>query len=163
MDSHIVVGIGNIYASEALYMAGINPRRAAGRVSRQKYALLAEVIREVLTDAIAAGGTTLRDFVNGEGKPGYFRQHLNVYGKAGEPCISCRVAIREITPGPAFDVLLPEVPESELVRPAFGIAARTPDDSALQGAQCAPLPVRETTLHPIRHQPSRVRCAHHYR
>jgi len=95
MDSHIVVGIGNIYASEALYMAGINPRRTAGRVSRQKYALLAEVIREVLTDAIAAGGTTLRDFVNGEGKPGYFRQHLNVYGKAGEPCISCRVAIRE--------------------------------------------------------------------
>ncbi|MGB5539235.1 MAG: zinc finger domain-containing protein, partial [Gammaproteobacteria bacterium] len=96
---HIVVGIGNIYASEALYMAGINPRRAAGRVSRQKYALLAEVIREVLTDAIAAGGTTLRDFVNGEGKPGYFRQHLNVYGKAGVPCISCRVAIREIRQG----------------------------------------------------------------
>lgn len=99
MDSHIVVGIGNIYASEALYMAGINPRRAAGRVSRQKYDLLAEVIREVLTDSIAAGGTTLRDFVNGEGKPGYFRMHLNVYGKAGAPCISCRVPIREIRQG----------------------------------------------------------------
>ncbi|MEZ5541490.1 MAG: bifunctional DNA-formamidopyrimidine glycosylase/DNA-(apurinic or apyrimidinic site) lyase [Pseudomonadota bacterium] len=99
MDSHIVVGIGNIYASEALYMAGINPRRAAGRINRQQYDLLAEVIQEVLTDSIAAGGTTLRDFVNGEGKPGYFRMHLNVYGKAGEPCISCRVPIRMIRQG----------------------------------------------------------------
>jgi formamidopyrimidine-DNA glycosylase len=99
MDSHIVVGIGNIYASEALYMAGINPRRAAGRVSRKKYDLLAEVIREVLTDAIRAGGTTLRDFVDGDGRPGYFRMHLNVYGKTGEPCISCRMPIREIRQG----------------------------------------------------------------
>jgi len=99
MNSHIVVGIGNIYASEALYMAGINPRRAAGRIGRQKYDLLAEVIREVLNDSISAGGTTLRDFVNGEGKPGYFRQHLNVYGRTGEPCISCRVPIREIRQG----------------------------------------------------------------
>jgi len=99
MDSHIVVGIGNIYASEALYMAGINPKRAAGHISRHKYELLAEVIQEVLTDSIAAGGTTLRDFVNGEGKPGYFRMHLNVYGKAGEPCISCRTPIRVIRQG----------------------------------------------------------------
>lgn len=99
MNSHIVVGIGNIYASEALYMAGIHPKRLAGRISRQKYALLCEVVREVLQDAIAAGGTTLRDFVNGEGKPGYFRQHLNVYGRSGQPCISCRVPIREIRLG----------------------------------------------------------------
>jgi len=99
MNSHIVVGIGNIYASEALYMAGINPRRAAGRIGRQKYDLLAEVIREVLNDSISAGGTTLRDFVNGEGRPGYFRQHLNVYGRTGDPCISCRVPIREIRQG----------------------------------------------------------------
>jgi len=99
MNSHIVVGIGNIYASEALYMAGIHPARAAGNVSRNKYRLLAEVIQEVLNDAIDQGGTTLRDFVNGEGKPGYFSQHLNVYGKAGEPCISCRVPIREIRQG----------------------------------------------------------------
>jgi formamidopyrimidine-DNA glycosylase len=99
MNSHVVVGIGNIYASEALYMAGIHPARAAGRISLKKYGLLAEVVREVLQDAIAAGGTTLRDFVNGEGKPGYFRQHLNVYGKADEPCISCRVPIREIRIG----------------------------------------------------------------
>jgi len=99
MNSHIVVGIGNIYASEALYMAGIRPTRAAGSISRNKYRLLAEVIQEVLNDAIDQGGTTLRDFVNGDGKPGYFSQYLNVYGKAGEPCISCRVPIREIRQG----------------------------------------------------------------
>ncbi|MDH3972523.1 MAG: DNA-formamidopyrimidine glycosylase, partial [Gammaproteobacteria bacterium] len=99
MNSHIVVGIGNIYASEALYMAGIHPKRAAGKTSRKKYRLLAEVIKEVLNDSIAQGGTTLRDFVNGDGKPGYFKQQLNVYGKAGEPCISCQVAIREIRQG----------------------------------------------------------------
>ena len=99
MNSHIVVGIGNIYASEALYMAGIRPTRAAGSISRNKYRLLAEVIREVLNDAIDQGGTTLRDFVNGDGKPGYFSQYLNVYGKAGEPCISCRVPIREMRQG----------------------------------------------------------------
>ncbi len=99
MNSHIVVGIGNIYASEALYMAGIHPQRAAGKISRKKSRLLAEVIKEVLNDSIAQGGTTLRDFVNGDGKPGYFKQQLNVYGKAGEPCISCQVAIREIRQG----------------------------------------------------------------
>jgi formamidopyrimidine-DNA glycosylase len=99
MNSHVVVGVGNIYASEALYMAGLDPRRAAGRISRQKYRLLDEVIREVLTDAIAEGGTTLRDFVDGNGEPGYFRLQLNVYGKTGEPCISCRARIREIRQG----------------------------------------------------------------
>jgi formamidopyrimidine-DNA glycosylase len=99
MNSHVVVGVGNIYANEALYMAGLNPRRAAGRISRKKYLLLEEVIREVLNDAIMEGGTTLRDFVNGNGEPGYFRLQLNVYGKTGEPCISCRAAIREIRQG----------------------------------------------------------------
>ena len=96
MNSHIVTGIGNIYACESLFMAGINPRRAAGRISRKKYALLAEVSKEVLNDAIAAGGTTLRDFVNGHGQPGWFKQELHVYGLAGKPCISCRAPIREI-------------------------------------------------------------------
>jgi formamidopyrimidine-DNA glycosylase len=99
MNGEVVVGIGNIYACEALYMAGIDPRRAAGRVSKKKYALLAEVIREVLTDSITQGGTTLRDFVNGNGEPGYFKLHLNVYGHGGEPCISCREPIREIRQG----------------------------------------------------------------
>ncbi|MGB5339729.1 MAG: bifunctional DNA-formamidopyrimidine glycosylase/DNA-(apurinic or apyrimidinic site) lyase [Gammaproteobacteria bacterium] len=99
MNSHIVAGIGNIYACEALYMAGIHPQRAAGRISKKKYALLAEVIKEVLSDSIAQGGTTLRDFVNGDGEPGYFKLHLNVYGKTGEPCLSCRVPIRAIRQG----------------------------------------------------------------
>ena len=99
MNSRHVVGIGNIYACEALYMAGIYPKRAAGRISRKKYDLLVEVIREVLNDSIDQGGTTLRDFVNGHGEPGYFKLHLNVYGKGGEPCISCRAPIREIRQG----------------------------------------------------------------
>jgi formamidopyrimidine-DNA glycosylase len=99
MNSHIVTGIGNIYACEALFMAGIYPKRAAGRISKNKHKLLVEVSKEVLTDAIAAGGTTLRDFVNGHGEPGYFRQELHVYGLAGEPCISCREPIREIRQG----------------------------------------------------------------
>jgi len=99
MNSRIVVGIGNIYACEALYMAGIYPKRAAGRISRRKYDLLVEVIREVLNDSIDQGGTTLRDFVNGHGEPGYFKLHLNVYGRGGEPCISCRAPIREIRQG----------------------------------------------------------------
>jgi len=99
MNSHIVVGIGNIYACEALYMAGINPRCAAGRISKKKYRLLAEVIREVLNDSIAVGGTTLRDFVDSNGKPGWFKLELNIYGRGGEPCISCRQPIREIRQG----------------------------------------------------------------
>lgn len=99
MNSHVVVGIGNIYASEALYMAGIYPGRAARRVSKKKCGLLAEVIQEVLNDSIDQGGTTLRDFVNSDGKPGYFKLELNVYGKTGEPCISCREPIREIRQG----------------------------------------------------------------
>lgn len=108
MDSHIVAGIGNIYACEALYMAGIHPRCAAGRISRKKYARLVEVIREVLNDAIAEGGTTLRDFVDGHGEPGYFRRHLNVYGKDGEPCNSCRGPIREIRQGQRATFYCPE-------------------------------------------------------
>ncbi len=108
MNSHNVVGIGNIYANEALYMAGIHPGRAAGRISKKKYELLVEVVREVLNDSIAQGGTTLRDFVNSEGQPGYFRLELNVYGKRGEPCISCRTLIREIRQGQRATFYCPE-------------------------------------------------------
>lgn len=108
MNSHIVVGIGNIYACEALYMAGIHPKRAAGRISKKKYALLAEVIKEVLHDSITQGGTTLRDFVNGNGEPGYFKLHLYVYGRTGEPCISCRTPIRKIRQGQRATFYCPE-------------------------------------------------------
>jgi formamidopyrimidine-DNA glycosylase len=89
MDQRIVVGIGNIYASEALYRAGIHPALAAGRISRRRYDLLAEAVRQVLTEAIAAGGTTLRDFTNEQGRPGYFAQQLLVYGREGHPCVHC--------------------------------------------------------------------------
>jgi formamidopyrimidine-DNA glycosylase len=96
MDSKIVVGVGNIYASEALFRAGIRPTIAAGRVSRERYQRLVQAIKAVLAEAIAAGGTTLRDFVNGEGKPGYFQQTLQVYGRAGEPCVVCGNVIKQI-------------------------------------------------------------------
>lgn len=94
MDSHVVVGVGNIYASESLFRAGIAPQRAAGRISRARYARLVASIREVLEASIAQGGTTLRDFVNESGHPGYFRQTLNVYDRAGEPCRQCGRAIQ---------------------------------------------------------------------
>ena len=94
MDGRIVVGVGNIYASEALYMAGIHPIRAAGRVSAVRYEALAAAIRDVLSRAIAHGGTTLRDFVNSDGKPGYFAQELLVYERAGLPCFQCQAPIR---------------------------------------------------------------------
>jgi len=95
MDSKIVAGVGNIYANEALFLAGIHPQRAAGRVSRDRYERLAQAVRAVLRASIREGGTTLRDFINGEGKPGYFRQLLNVYGKTGDPCPHCGQPIRE--------------------------------------------------------------------
>lgn len=95
MNGHIVVGVGNIYASESLFMAGIHPLRAAGRVSRQRYGGLAAAIRDVLARAISRGGTTLRDFVNSDGAPGYFAQELLVYDRAGGDCFQCGTAIRQ--------------------------------------------------------------------
>jgi formamidopyrimidine-DNA glycosylase len=99
MDGRIVVGVGNIYASEALFRAGIHPARAAGRVSRARYAGLVDHIKDVLREAIAAGGTTLRDFVRNDGEPGYFRHNLRVYGREGEACITCGSAIVNRTIG----------------------------------------------------------------
>lgn len=96
MDAKVVVGVGNIYANEALFMAGIHPARAAGRISRARYQLLAVAIKQVLTNAITQGGTTLRDFVGGDGKPGYFAQQLRVYGRAGQPCRVCKGELREL-------------------------------------------------------------------
>ncbi len=99
MDGKIVVGVGNIYASEALFLAGINPKTVAGRVSRARMERLATAIRQVLAAAIEQGGTTLRDFVGGDGKPGYFAQQLNVYGREGEPCHHCGTRIKQLTQG----------------------------------------------------------------
>ncbi|MGB1422534.1 MAG: bifunctional DNA-formamidopyrimidine glycosylase/DNA-(apurinic or apyrimidinic site) lyase [Pseudomonadales bacterium] len=89
MDAEVVVGVGNIYANEALYLAGIRPTRPAGKISRKRYARLAAAIKSVLEKAIDAGGTSLRDFLKEDGKPGYFRHELKVYDRAGEPCYGC--------------------------------------------------------------------------
>jgi len=94
MDSRLVVGVGNIYAAEALFAAGIHPARAAGRISLPRYERLANEIKQVLAKAIESGGTTLRDYVNGSGNPGYFSQQLNVYGKLGEPCPVCSKPVK---------------------------------------------------------------------
>ncbi|QCF24707.1 bifunctional DNA-formamidopyrimidine glycosylase/DNA-(apurinic or apyrimidinic site) lyase [Hydrocarboniclastica marina] len=94
MDHHQVVGVGNIYAAEALFLAGIHPARAAGRISRARYDILADSIRTVLGNAIEMGGTTLRDFINTDGNPGYFKQSLRVYGRAGQACLTCASTLK---------------------------------------------------------------------
>ena len=99
MDQRVVVGVGNIYASEALFRAGIRPRRAAGRVSRERLERLVVAVRAVLGEAIRQGGTTLRDYVNAEGTPGYFRQKLYVYERVDEPCRRCGTPIRQVVQG----------------------------------------------------------------
>ena len=99
MDNAVVVGVGNIYASEALFAAGIDPRRAASGVSKARYAKLTAEIKRVLAMAIEQGGTTLRDFVGGDGKPGYFQQKLFVYGRAGQPCLVCGSELKDIKLG----------------------------------------------------------------
>jgi formamidopyrimidine-DNA glycosylase len=99
MNSRVVVGVGNIYASEALFRAGIRPRRAAGRIKRDELDALSRQIKAVLRDAIRAGGTTLRDYINPQGMPGYFRQKLYVYERAGEACRRCATPIRSLVQG----------------------------------------------------------------
>ena len=94
MDGRIIVGVGNIYASEALFRAGIRPGRAAGRVTLSRFDQLLDAIRQVLSEAIKAGGTTLRDYSRVTGEPGYFEQSLDVYERAGSPCVNCASLIR---------------------------------------------------------------------
>ena len=96
MDSHIVVGVGNIYANESLFLAGIHPLRQANQISCQRYQQLVLVIKQVLQKAINNGGTTLKDFNQVDGKPGYFSQLLNVYGRAGQQCKVCQQILVEI-------------------------------------------------------------------
>lgn len=107
MDNAVVVGVGNIYASEALFAAGIDPRREAGSISRARYMTLAEQIKRILVHAIERGGTTLRDFVGGDGQPGYFQQELFVYGRGGEFCKNCGSTLRELKLGQRASVYCP--------------------------------------------------------
>lgn len=89
MDSHLVVGIGNIYAAESLFRAGISPLRAAGNISRKRYRVLVPAIRDTLENSIAAGGSSVRDYVHSDGGAGYFQLSCAVYGREGEPCPHC--------------------------------------------------------------------------
>jgi formamidopyrimidine-DNA glycosylase len=108
MNAEVVVGVGNIYASEALFRAGIRPKRAAGRIKRDELERLVAAIKKVLADAIKVGGTTLRDYVNANGSPGYFRQKLFVYERAGEACRKCQTPILQITQGNRSTYYCPE-------------------------------------------------------
>lgn len=99
MNAAIVVGVGNIYANESLFRAGIHPKRAAGRISAQRMDRLVAAINAVLDESIRFGGTTLRDFYGGEGKPGYFRNELRVYDRADEPCVRCGGTVRHTVLG----------------------------------------------------------------
>ena len=99
MNGRVVVGVGNIYANEALFRARIHPVRAAGRIARARFEPLVAAVRDVLHEALAEGGTTLRDFVDGDGRPGYFRAALKVYERDGTPCERCGTPIRRIVLG----------------------------------------------------------------
>ena len=99
MDQRVVVGVGNIYAAEALFAAGVSPLRAAGKVARERYLQLAAAIKDILGYAIQRGGTTLRDFISPDGAPGYFEQELSAYGRGGEPCPRCGRALKQASIG----------------------------------------------------------------
>ncbi len=99
MDSHVVVGIGNIYANEILFVAGIAPQRPVSQITPPAWQNIVRQTREVLERAIAAGGSTISDFTNASGKPGYFQLQLKVYGRAGQPCLACGQAIQKTTQG----------------------------------------------------------------
>ena len=99
MDAHTVVGVGNIYANESLFLARIRPTTPAGSISRLRYDRLADAIKLILQRAIDAGGTTLRDFVGFDGEPGYFALQLDVYGRAGKACVHCGRRLKRIVLG----------------------------------------------------------------
>jgi len=113
MDSKIVVGVGNIYAAEALFLAGIRPATRAGRLPLHKFDDLATAIKAVLARAVSKGGTTLRDFVGSDGKPGYFRQQLNVYGRQNEACRRCSARLKGQTLGQRSTVYCPNCQSSQ--------------------------------------------------
>lgn len=96
MDQKVVTGIGNIYATEALFTVGISPVRSAGNISLKRYLLLVDSIKNILQEAIQQGGTTLKDFVGSDGKPGYFQQTLHIYGKAGHNCPNCQTPLKAV-------------------------------------------------------------------
>lgn len=107
MDNQVVVGVGNIYANESLFSAGIHPQRAANEIEQGQYQALAAEIKKVLARAITQGGTTLKDFTGSDGKPGYFVQELQVYGRVDQPCSGCGAMLQEIRMGGRSTVFCP--------------------------------------------------------
>ncbi|WP_019029294.1 bifunctional DNA-formamidopyrimidine glycosylase/DNA-(apurinic or apyrimidinic site) lyase [Colwellia piezophila] len=107
MNNHIVVGVGNIYANEALFQAGILPTTKAGVINEQRLDKLTDIIKKVLSAAIAQGGTTLKDFTQADGRPGYFAQSLKVYGRAGQECLTCQTKLEEIRQSNRSSVFCP--------------------------------------------------------
>jgi formamidopyrimidine-DNA glycosylase len=107
MDNGVVAGVGNIYANEALFRAGIRPTRRASRLTRKEAARLVDCVKEILTEAIAAGGSTLRDYSDGQGRPGSFQLSHFVYGRGGEPCRVCGAPLKEIRQGGRSSVYCP--------------------------------------------------------
>ena len=99
MDAKMVVGVGNIYASESLFLSGINPQKLAGKITKKNASDLAAAIKKILKQAIKQGGTTLKDFRSSDGKPGYFQQKLKVYDRKDEPCVKCKKQIKQIILG----------------------------------------------------------------
>lgn len=108
MDSRIVAGVGNIYATEALFQAGIRPQKAAGSISLEKYEKLALAIKKILKQAISKGGTTLKDFMKSDGQPGYFSIELQVYGRANKPCVQCHTTLKSTRTGQRSTVYCPQ-------------------------------------------------------
>ncbi|MBA6389944.1 bifunctional DNA-formamidopyrimidine glycosylase/DNA-(apurinic or apyrimidinic site) lyase [Colwellia sp. BRX10-3] len=108
MDNHVVVGVGNIYANEALFIASIHPATLVNSISEEKFNELTDIIKQVLAAAIEQGGTTLKDFTQADGKPGYFAQKLFVYGRAGEKCDGCQTILEEIRQSNRSSVFCPQ-------------------------------------------------------
>jgi len=108
MNGHVVVGVGNIYASEALFLAGVRPNRLAGKVTKAEFQRLCEAIREVLSKAIEVGGTTLRDFTSSDGSAGYFSQQLNVYDRESTSCRVCSIEIKRVVIGQRSSFFCPQ-------------------------------------------------------
>ena len=107
MSNPVVVGVGNIYANEALFKAGIHPATLAGSISESRFNILTDIIKQVLDEAIKEGGTTLKDFTQADGRPGYFAQKLQVYGRAGQKCYSCDEKLEEIRQANRSSVFCP--------------------------------------------------------
>jgi formamidopyrimidine-DNA glycosylase len=116
MDSHVVAGVGNIYANEALFLAKIHPQTKAHNISIEQLTLLVKSVKEVLTFAIEKGGTTLHDFINSEGKPGYFSSELKIYGRTNKPCLSCGSKIEEMRLGQRSTFYCPKCQSLQLLQ-----------------------------------------------